>query len=228
MTLKHMEQYKEQFIEFLVKSNALKFGEFTLKSGRVAPYFINTGEFDDGEKIARLGHFYASALQDKDVEFDIIFGPAYKGIPLAISASIAWQTEFKKNAGYTFNRKEAKDHGDKGVFVGKEIKPGHRVVIVDDVMTSGQAMRESFALLGPVKPVVCQILVSVDRMERGQESVKSALQEISEEFNVPVSAIATVKEILEHLYNRQLDGRVYINDEQKKSIENYLEEYGAK
>ena len=223
-----MEKYKQEFIEFLVKSNALKFGEFTLKSGRIAPYFINTGEFDNGEKIARLGHFYASALQERQVDFDIIFGPAYKGIPLALSASIALQSEFKKNVGYTFNRKEKKDHGDKGMLVGRNIKPGDKIVIVDDVMTSGKAMRESFELLDETKPEVAHILVSVDRMERGQESEKSALSEISEEFSVPVSAIVTIKEILEHLYNNEIDGQIYINDEQKKSIEKYLQEYGAK
>ncbi len=221
-----MKRYKEEFIEFLIRSDALKFGDFTLKSGRKSPYFINTGCFDDGDKISKLGYYYASAVAELTDNVDIIFGPSYKGIPLALSTSIALKSFFSINAGYAFDRKEAKDHGDKGVIVGKPVSDDN-VVIVDDVITSGRSIRESFDVLrAQGNPKVQGIIISVDRMEKGK-SDKGALQELQEEFGVPIRSVVSVREIIDYLHNRPVDGTVYIDDNRKILMEAYLKEYGA-
>lgn len=225
-----MESYKQEFIEFMVQSGVLTFGEFTLKSGRKAPYFVNTGNYDTGAKIDRLGYFYAAALNDRlGTGFDNLYGPAYKGIPLCVTASIALAREKNHNVTFTFNRKEAKDHGEGGSLVGFKYKGGEKVVIIEDVMTAGTSVRESIDILNAAVPSGIELLavvVSVDRMERGS-GAKTALVEVSEEFGLKTFAIVTIRDILEHLYNREVDGKVYINDQMKSAIEDYLAQYGA-
>ena len=223
-----MEQYKQEFIEFLVTSGALKFGEFTLKSGRVAPYFISTGAFDDGAKMNKLGYFYAAALQDIGATFDTLFGPAYKGIPLAVAVAMSMERDFGMNVGYAYNRKEVKDYGDKGgLFVGKPMKKGDKIVIIDDVISQGTSKREAFHMLEGLGVLVEHIIIAVDRLESVAVGGKSAIALLKDEFNVRSSAIATIDEIFEHLYNREVEGAVYIADKQKQLIETYLETYGA-
>ena len=201
-----MEQYKQEFIEFMVDCDVLKFGEFTLKSGRKSPYFINAGAFNDGRKIARLGAFYAEKIVEeieagnlpKDV--DTVFGPAYKGIPLGVSTAIALTSAHGMEVGYTFDRKEKKDHGDGGMMVGTQLADGMKVLLVDDVMTAGTAVRETMPILygcGNVK--VNDMFISVNRCEVGKVPGKTAIMEVNEEFGIKVHAIVTVEDIHEYL-----------------------------
>lgn len=222
-----MENYKTEFIEFLVACDALKFGEFTLKSGRKAPYFINTGMFDTGRKITRLGQYYARAIQAEfSNDFDGIYGPAYKGIPLCIATAMALAGE-GVDKGYVFNRKEAKTYGDKSTLVGMPLAADTRLVLVDDVITSGKAIRESMTVLrANHAPVIKGIVISVDRQERGKQS-GNALRETAQDLGVPVTAIVTLDEIISVLYNREINGRVLINDDTRKQIDDYLARYGA-
>jgi orotate phosphoribosyltransferase len=222
-----MEAYKEEFIKFLVKSGALKFGDFTLKSGRKCPYFLNLGQFYKGSSMATLANYYAKALKANVGEFDIIFGPAYKGIPLAVASACEFFKEFGTDVSYSYNRKEAKDHGEGGMIVGAPITAESRLVIVDDVMTAGTALRESLDILnhlGP--PKIKGVLIAVDRMEKGQGE-KSATQEIKDEFGITVYSIVTITDIVEFLYNKPLDGVVVVDDEKKTAIENYRKQYGV-
>jgi orotate phosphoribosyltransferase len=197
--------YKQDFIKFMIDAGALKFGDFTLKSGRRSPYFINTGAFDTGNKISRLGFFYAARVRDAmdagDVPKDIttVFGPAYKGIPIAVATAAALADEYGTDIGYTFNRKEIKDHGEGGLFVGRAPRGGDRVIIVDDVITAGTAAREVVPLIRSIEDVdLSGLFISVDRMERGNGSGDlSAVDEVREELGVPVYPIVTVKEILD-------------------------------
>jgi orotate phosphoribosyltransferase len=223
-----MDDYKKEFIEFLVKTGALKFGEFKLKSGRISPYFITTGMFNNGKTISRLGHFYAEAIKDAiGSEFDVVFGPAYKGIPLSLAAVISL-SEMGMNKGFAFNRKEAKAYGEKDAVIGSEIKDGVRIVLVDDVITSGTSIGLSVDLLKKLANVeIPCVVISVDRQEIGLEG-KSATEEIRGKYGISVKSIASIKEIIDYLHNRKIDGKVYVDDEMSKKMHEYLEKYGVK
>ncbi len=219
--------YQHQFIEFLVRCNALKFGEFELKSGRIAPYFINTGMFDTGSKIKRLGTYYAKAIQEHfGQDFDGIYGPAYKGIPLCITAAAAL-SDMGLDKGYVFNRKEAKTYADKSAVVGMPLTAGTRLVLVDDVITSGKAIRESLETLKACdNPKVTGIVISVNRQEKGKTD-ENALTEVEKILGIPIFSIVTISDIVGYLHNRVIDGRVILDDTMKEKITRYLEEYGA-
>ena len=221
--------YQEEFITFMVRAGVLTFGDFTTKSGRRTPYFINTGNYKTGAQAAKLGDYYAACIQQNlPVGVDCLFGPAYKGIPLAVSAAASLYRNYGRDLPYCFNRKEAKDHGEGGVMVGCRPQDGDRVVIVEDVVTAGTAVRESIELFQHVADVKMRaLIVSVDRMERGTRAC-STLDELREDYGIAVYPIVTVREIIAFLHNRELDGRVYIDDEMKGRMEAYLEQYGAR
>lgn len=225
----------EEFTRFLLDSGALRFGSFTLKSGRQSPYFINAGSFNDGTRIARLGEYYAATIAAAQAagvlpsRIDTVFGPAYKGIPLAVSTAMALAARHGQNVGYTFDRKEKKDHGDGGMFVGTQLRDGMSVLMVDDVMTAGTAVREVVPKLRAAADVnIVGLVLSVDRMEKTKDSDKSAVQAVHEEFGFPVLAIANVREIFaaaEALASA--DGTPLLDDSVKAAAKAYLEEYGA-
>ena len=224
-----MEQYKQEFIEFMVDSQVLKFGEFTLKSGRKSPFFMNAGAYVTGSQLKKLGEYYAKAIHDKyGDDFDVLFGPAYKGIPLSVAATMEISEMYGKDIRYCSNRKEVKDHGDKGILLGSPIQDGDKVVIIEDVTTAGTSIKETLPIIkaqGDVDPI--GLVVSVDRMERGQ-GTKSALKEIEENYGLQTTAIVTMAEVVEHLYNKEYKGQVIIDDELKKAIDAYYSQYGAK
>ena len=225
-----MERYKEEFIEFMVDCNVLKFGDFVTKSGRKTPFFVNTGFYRTGAQLRKLGQYYARAIKETyGLDFDILFGPAYKGIPLSVAASVAISELYDKEIGYCSNRKEVKDHGDKGILLGTPIEENSRIVIIEDVTTAGTSIGETLPIIKEqaVSAKVCGLVVSVDRMERGQGE-KSALQEISEIYGFPTTAIVTMAEVVEHLYNRPYNGKVYIDDTLKAAIDAYYEQWGVK
>jgi orotate phosphoribosyltransferase len=224
-----MEEYKQEFIKFLLETGALKFGEFTLKSGRISPYFINTGMFDDGKSIAKLGYFYASKIKEcVGEDFDILFGPSYKGIPLALTTSIALASNFNINRGYTFDRKEAKEHGDKGALVGHKIDDGNRIVILDDVFTTGKTKEDTVSLLKGIASAKFKcVVIAVDRQETVADG-KSAIKEFEKKYNIPVESIVTISEIKDFLHNKEINGKVYIDDEIKEKLDNYAAQYGVK
>ena len=224
-----MEDYKREFIDFMVESNVLKFGEFTLKSGRKSPFFMNAGAYVTGYQLKKLGEFYARAIHDNfGDDFDVLFGPAYKGIPLSVVTAVAFHDLYGKEVKYCSDRKEAKDHGEGGVMVGYKPQDGDRVAIVEDVVTAGTAVRESIALFQQVADVSIRALfVSVDRMERGTRDC-STLDELREDYGITVCPIVTVREIIAFLHNREVDGKVYIDDAVKARMETYLAEYGAR
>ena len=223
-----MEQYKKEFIEFMIDCNVLKFGDFTTKSGRKTPFFVNTGFYRTGSQLRKLGSYYAQAIHDKfGLDFDVLFGPAYKGIPLSVAASMAVSEDYNKEIRYCSNRKEVKDHGDKGILLGSPLADGDRVVIIEDVTTAGTSIRETMPIVKAQGAVdVLGLVVSVDRMERGQGD-KSALVEIGEEFGLETTAIVTMAEVVEHLYNRPYKGQVVIDDRLKAAIDAYYEQYGV-
>lgn len=223
-----MEQYKKEFIEFMIDCNVLKFGDFTTKSGRKTPFFVNTGFYRTGSQLRKLGSYYARAINDKfGLDFDVLFGPAYKGIPLSVAASMAISEDYGKEIRYCSNRKEVKDHGDKGILLGSPLADGDRVVIIEDVTTAGTSIRETMPIVKAQGAVdVLGLVVSVDRMERGQGD-KSALAEIGEEFGLETTAIVTMAEVVEHLYNRPYKGQVVIDDQLKAAIDAYYEQYGV-
>ena len=224
-----MEQYKKEFIEFMVDCNVLKFGDFTTKSGRKTPFFVNTGFYRTGAQLRKLGEFYARAIHDAFVvDFDILFGPAYKGIPLSVAASMAMSELYEKEVGYCANRKEVKDHGDTGILLGSPIKDGDRVVLIEDVTTAGTSVGETMPIIKAQGDVdVLGIVVSVDRMERGTGE-KSALSEIEEKYGIKTTAIVTMEEVVEHLYNKPYNGTVIIDDQLKAAIDAYYDTYGVK
>ncbi len=224
-----MEQYKQEFIEFMIDCQVLKFGDFVTKSGRKTPFFVNTGFYRTGAQLRRLGTYYAKAIHDRfGLDFDVLFGPAYKGIPLTVAATIAISEQYGKDIRYCSNRKEVKDHGDKGILLGSPMGDGDRVVIIEDVTTAGTSIQETLPIIkaqGEVRPV--GLVVSVDRMERGRGE-KSALQEIQETYGLETTAIVTMAEVVEHLYNRPCKGSVIIDDALKASIDAYYKQYGVR
>lgn len=224
-----MESYKQEFIEFMVDCNVLRFGEFTLKSGRKSPFFMNAGLYVTGSQLEKLGEYYAKAIHDNyGDDFDVLFGPAYKGIPLSVAATMAYSRLYGRQIRYCSNRKEAKDHGDAGILLGSPIKDGDRVVIIEDVTTSGKSIEETFPIIQAQGDVQIKgLMVSLNRMERGKGE-KSALEEIKEKYGFETNAIVTMADVVEHLYNKPCRGRIVINDEIKAAIDAYYEEYGAK
>ncbi|MCR5736087.1 MAG: orotate phosphoribosyltransferase [Eubacterium sp.] len=225
-----MEAYKQEFIEFMVESDVLKFGEFTLKSGRKSPFFMNAGAYVTGSQLHKLGQYYAKAIHEHyGDDFDVLFGPAYKGIPLGVATCIAFSELYGKEIRYCSNRKEAKDHGDAGILLGSNIKDGDKVVIIEDVTTSGKSIEETFPIIQAQGDVeILGLMVSLNRMEKGRESDKSALDEIKETYGFDANAIVTMEDVVECLYNKECNGRVVINDEIKTAIDAYYEQYGAK
>lgn len=224
-----MEQYKKEFIEFMVDSNVLRFGDFVTKSGRKTPFFINTGFYRTGSQLRKLGQYYAKAIEEKfGIDFDVLFGPAYKGIPLSVAASMAMNEFYGKDVRYCSNRKEEKDHGDTGILLGSPIQDGDRIVMIEDVTTSGKSIRETMPIIKAQGNVnVLGLVVSVNRMERGTGE-KSALEEIEETYGMKATAIVTMEEVVEHLYNKPYKGKIIIDDTIKKAIDVYYEQYGVK
>lgn len=225
-----MENYKKEFIEFMVAGDVLKFGEFTLKSGRKSPFFMNAGAYVTGTQLRKLGEYYARAIHDTyGLDFDVLFGPAYKGIPLAVAATMAISELYGKDIRYCSNRKEAKDHGDTGILLGSKLKDGDRVVIIEDVTTSGKSIEETLPILKAQADVeVKGLMVSLNRMEVGKGGSKSALDEIRDLYGFDANAIVTMKEVVEHLHNKPCNGKIVIDDRLKKEIDAYYEQYGVK
>ncbi len=225
--------YKKDFIEFMVRSGVLTFGEFMTKSGRKSPYFINTGNYKTGKQLASLGGFYADCILEnmkqgnlnKDIK--ALFGPAYKGIPISVATAIALSEKHGMDINYCSNRKEVKDHGEGGSLMGYQLQPGDSVLIVEDVITAGTAMRECLPILNGFGVTVEGLVVSVDRMERGSGS-KTAIQELKDEYGIQTYPIITVRDILDQLYHKEVDGKILIDDEMKDRIEEYLNTYCIK
>ena len=224
-----MESYKEEFIEFMMDCEVLRFGDFVTKSGRNTPFFVNTGFYRTGSQLSKLGEYYGKAIKEKfGLEFDVLFGPAYKGIPLAVATSMAISRDYGVEIKYCSNRKEIKDHGDAGILLGSPIQNGDKVVIIEDVTTAGTSIGETLPIIQAQGDVTTLgLVVSVDRMERGQ-GTKSALDEIKEKYGLETTAIVTMAEVVEHLYNRPYKGKVVIDDKLKEAIDGYYEKYGVK
>ena len=226
-----MEQYKKEFIQFMVDSKVLKFGEFTLKSGRKSPFFMNAGGYVTGTQLKKLGEYYAKAIHAKyGDDFDVLFGPAYKGIPLAVVTAMAFSELYGKEVRYCSDRKEAKDHGaDKGNFLGAELQDGDRVIMIEDVTTSGKSMEETVPKVkGAADVTIVGLMVSLNRMEVGKGGVKCALDEVRELYGFETAAIVDMNEVVECLYNKEVNGEVIIDDALKAAIDAYYEQYGAK
>ena len=226
-----MEQYKQEFIEFMIDCQALKFGEFTLKSGRKSPFFMNAGAYVTGAQLRKLGEYYAKAIHSTyGDDFDVLFGPAYKGIPISVATAMAYSELYGREVRYCSDRKEEKDHGaDKGSFLGSSLKDGDRVVMIEDVTTSGKSMEETVPKVrGAADVEIPGLMVSLNRMEVGKGGTKSALEEIEELYGFRANAIVTMADVVEYLYNRPYQGRVIIDDALKAAIDAYYEQYGVK
>ena len=226
-----MESYKQEFIEFMVDSNVLKFGDFTLKSGRKSPFFMNAGAYVTGSQLKRLGEYYAKAIHDTyGDDFDVLFGPAYKGIPISVVTAIAYSELYGKEVRYCSDRKEEKDHGaDKGSFLGSKLQDGDRVVMIEDVTTSGKSMEETVPKVrGAADVTIVGLMVSLNRMEQGLSSTASALEEIQEKYGFAANAIVTMEDVVSCLYNKECQGKVIIDDQLKSAIDAYYEQYGVK
>ena len=225
-----MQKYKEDFIEFMMECGVLQFGDFVTKSGRNTPFFVNTGFYRTGSQLLRLGSFYAQAIQEAfGLDFDVLFGPAYKGIPLSVAASMALYSLYGKDVKYCSNRKEIKDHGDQGILLGSPLGNQDRVVIIEDVTTAGTSIRETVPLLKAQASVqLCGLVVSVDRMERGTDPHKGALAQIGEEFGLPTTSIVTMSEVIDYLSNHAVNGTLVINEERRKKIDAYYQEFGVR
>ncbi|MBQ8245981.1 MAG: orotate phosphoribosyltransferase [Lachnospiraceae bacterium] len=226
-----MEQYKKEFIEFMVDCKVLKFGDFTLKSGRKSPFFMNAGGYVTGSQLMGLGEYYAKAIHDTyGDDFDVLFGPAYKGIPISVVTAIAYSKLYGKEVRYCSDRKEEKDHGaDKGSFLGSKLQDGDRVIMIEDVTTSGKSMEETVPKVkGAANVEIVGLMVSLNRMEKGLNSDKCALDEVKETYGFPTAAIVDMSDVVEHLYNKPYKGEIYIDDTLKAAIDAYYEQYGAK
>ena len=225
-----VQDYKQEFIDFMVESDVLKFGEFTLKSGRKSPFFMNAGAYVTGSQLHRLGQYYAKAIHDAfGLDFDVVFGPAYKGIPLSVVTTIALEELYGKEARYCSNRKEVKDHGDTGILLGSNLEDGMRVVMVEDVTTSGKSIDETYPLITAQADIeVVGLMVSLNRMEVGKGGDKCALDEVAEKYGFPTACIVDMAEVTEYLYNREHQGRVVIDDDIKAALDAYYEQYGAR
>ncbi len=223
-----MEAYKSEFIQFMVDSKVLKFGDFTLKSGRKSPFFMNAGAYVTGTQLMKLGEYYAKAIHDRyGDDFDVLFGPAYKGIPLTVATTIAYSKLFGKEIRYCSNRKEVKDHGDAGILLGSNLKDGDRVVVIEDVTTSGKSMEETVPIVrAQADVIIVGLMVSLNRQEKGKGD-KCALDEIKDLYGFETEAIVTMEEVVEALYNKEINGEVLIDDEMKARIDAYYAEYGA-
>ena len=215
--------YKQRFIKFMVQNGVLTFGDFTLKSGRKAPYFINTGNYKTGAQLARLGEYYAECIIDNKIEGETLVGPAYKGIPLAVSTAVALWDPHHKDLNYCFDRKEIKDHGEGGMFVGKQLQDGEKVILIEDVMTSGKALREMLPKLAQAAKVeVAGMIISVDRQEKALNSDLSAVQEAYKEFGINVYSIVTMQDIIEAIEQGVIEGKEYLD-----KMREYRSVYGA-
>ena len=226
-----MEAYKQEFIEFMVDNKVLKFGDFTLKSGRKSPFFMNAGGYVTGSQLRKLGEYYAKAIHDNyGDDFDVLFGPAYKGIPLAVVTAIAYSDLYGKEVRYCSDRKEEKDHGaDKGSFLGSSLKDGDRVIMIEDVTTSGKSMEETVPKVrGAANVEIVGLMVSLNRQEVGKSGNKVALDEVKELYGFETAAIVSMDEVVECLYNKEVKGQVVINDDLKNAIDAYYEQYGVK
>ena len=226
-----MEQYKQEFIEFMIDCQALKFGNFTLKSGRKSPFFMNAGAYVTGSQLKKLGEYYAKAIHNVyGDDFDVLFGPAYKGIPIGVVTAVAYSELYGKEIRYCSNRKEEKDHGaDKGSFLGSSLKDGDRVIMIEDVTTSGKSMEETVPKVkGAADVEIRGLMVSLNRMEIGKGGEKSALEEIRDLYGFDTAAIVTMADVVEHLYNRPYKGKVIIDDALKEAIDAYYDQYGVK
>ena len=223
-----MQDYKKEFIDFMIECDVLKFGSFTLKSGRHSPFFMNAGAYVTGSQLRRLGQFYARAVHENfGDDFDVFFGPAYKGIPLAVTASIAYSELFGKEIRYCSNRKEIKDHGDAGILLGSALRSGDRVVVIEDVTTSGASIEETFPIIKAQGDVqVKGLIVSLNRMERGKNSEKSALDEIQETYGFPAASIVTMRDVIDALDKGDDSG--IITREIKVALDEYYAQWGAK
>ncbi len=226
-----MEAYKQEFIEFMVDSKVLKFGEFTLKSGRKSPFFMNAGGYVTGAQLKKLGEYYAKAIYaNYGLDFDVLFGPAYKGIPIAVVTAIALSELYGKEVRYCSDRKEEKDHGaDKGSFLGSKLKDGDRVIMIEDVTTSGKSMEETVPKVrGAANVEIRGLMVSLNRMEIGLGGKMGALDEVKEKYGFETNAIVSMADVVEHLYNKEYNGKVLIDDSLKTAIDAYYEQYGVK
>lgn len=226
-----MEAYKQEFIEFMVDCQVLKFGDFTLKSGRKSPFFMNAGGYVTGSQLKKLGEYYAKAIYDKyGDDFDVLFGPAYKGIPISVVTAVAFSELYGKEIRYCSDRKEEKDHGaDKGGFLGSKLKDGDRVVMIEDVTTSGKSMEETVPKVrGAADVEIIGLMVSLNRMEVGLGGEKSALDEIREKYGFEANAIVNMDEVTEYLYNKPYKGVVYIDDAVKNALDMYYAQYGCR
>lgn len=226
-----MEAYKQEFIEFMVENKVLKFGDFTLKSGRKSPFFMNAGGYVTGSQLRKLGEYYAKAIHDNyGDDFDVLFGPAYKGIPLAVVTAIAYSDLYGKEVRYCSDRKEEKDHGaDKGSFLGSSLKDGDRVIMIEDVTTSGKSMEETVPKVrGAANVEIVGLIVSLNRQEVGKSGDKVALDEVKELYGFNTAAIVSMDDVVECLYNKEVKGQVVIDDTLKAAIDAYYEQYGVK
>lgn len=215
--------YKNEFIRFMAECDVLRFGDFTLKSGRKAPYFINAGNYRTGSQLARLGEFYADCIKENGLKADKLFGPAYKGIPLSVSAAVALNNKYGIDMGVFFDRKEVKDHGEGGMFVGDLPHDGESVIIIEDVMTSGKALKEVHPkLTAAAKLDITAMIITVDRMERALETDKSAVQQAYEDYGIKVYPIVTIDDIVKAIEDGEVEGKEYLD-----AMKKYREEYGV-